>query len=346
MKYRFWLGVGLFLVLFGLSCEKDFSVNAEYEDFPIVLGLIDAGNSTHYVKVYKSFVTENSAYDAAKDIHLYSYIDSVDVYMEERDAKGVLLRKIVFDTTTEIPKDSGIFAFPTQIIYKADAELNTNYSYKLFVYNRFTKKTAYSQPIPLVGNVTIRRPAGISFGISYSQFSVEYQSIKDVYSYEFEISFYYSEKMKDKTMHQAKPVVWNLGNRKLTAPVTGQETFSVSDGSIFFRRIASDVVENEDVDARYVDSIVLSVYAAGKDWYYYLLANLPSSGINQNRLDYSNISAYSIVENDTMPKYALGLFSSRSVSSKMFRTLVYPTTRDSLFYGMYTGHLKFTDIYY
>ena len=343
MKDRFLLVTGLFVLVLFAGCEKDFSVNAEYEDFPIVLGLLNASDDTHYIKVYKSFITEHNAYDAAKDIHLYSYIDSVEVYMEERDGKNALIRKILFDTTTEIPKDPGIFDFPTQIIYKTHTELNADYNYQLFVYNRFTNKMAYSQPVPLVGDVTIRRPTSTYITITDRQFTIEYLSAPNAYMYEFSIQFYYSEKMRDNTIRQGNPIEWYIGRQVAVPNATGFISYSLASGANFYQRIGTGIVDDEHVVARYTDSIVFSVFSAGRDWYLYLLATMPTSGINQHRLDYSNISAYNM-ENDE-EKYALGLFSSRAVTSKMFRDLTFPSSRDSLFYGRYTKHLKFTDIY-
>jgi hypothetical protein len=88
----------------------------------------------------------------------------------------------------------------------------------------------------------------------------------------------------------------------------------------------------------------LEVHAAGKDWGLYIQANLPSSGINQDRLHYSNIIAYNTETGEK--KYAMGVFSSRSVTIKKYDDLVLANgTRDSLFYGRYTGHLRFTDVY-
>jgi len=342
MKNRLFLTRVILLLCLFSSCEKDFSVNAPYEDFPIVLGLINVSDNVHYVKIYKSFITENNAYDAAKDIHLYSYIDSVDVYMEERNRAGILIRTIPFDTTTEIPKDSGIFAYPTQIVYKTNAELNKDYIYTLFVYNPYTKKMAYSLPVALAGQANITSPIGTMLSITDRPFSFRYLPAANAHLYEFTVTFYYTEILKNYITQQGKPIVWNLGQRSHQS--SGILTSPEANGAIFFQRIAAGIADNENVIARHTDSIVISIATAGKDWYLYLFAALPSSGINQSRLDYTNISAYNI-ENEEK-KYALGIFSSRAVSSRMFRDLALPSgSRDSLFYGRYTGHLKFTDIY-
>ena len=343
MKNRLFLVAVLVFAGLCPACKKDFSVNADYEDFPIVFGLINIADNTHYVKIYKSFVTEKSAYDAAKDIHLYSYIDSVEVYMEERNAKDTLIRKILFDTTTEVPKDAGIFAYPTQIVYKTDAELNMDYHYKLFVYNPYTKKMAYSSDVVLAGQVNITAPMGPTLSITDRPFSLKYMPISNAYLYEFTVTFYYSELLKDHSTRQGNPIEWNIGQhprRTSGLPISSPE----AGGKFFFQRIASSIAYDENVLLRHTDSIVLSVFTAEKDWYLYIYANRPSSGINQNRLDYTNISAYNTESNEE--KYALGIFSSRAESTRSFRDLTLTTgSRDSLFYGRYTGHLKFTDIY-
>ena len=342
LKNRLFPITVLFLACLFSTCKKDFSVNAPYEDFPIVMGLMNPADNTHYVKIYKSFVTENSAYDAAKDIHLYSYIDSIEVYMEERDEKNKLIRKIPFDTTTEIAKDAGIFAFPTQILYKTEAELNINYHYTLYAYNPYTKKMAHSSSIVLAGQVNIVSPSGTTLSIAEIPFSFKYVPTTNACMYEFAVTFYYSEMMKDRSTRQGEPIVWTLGQQShqssgiLASPEAG--------GRFFFQRIAASIAADENVVSRHTDSIVLSVFTAETDWYLYLYANRPSSGINQNRLDYTNISAYDTESKEK--KYALGIFSSRAVTSRMFRDLSLITgARDSLFYGRFTGHLKFTDNY-
>ena len=44
-----------FAILFS-SCQKPFSINATYEDFPIVYAIFNLSDSTQYIKVYKSFL--------------------------------------------------------------------------------------------------------------------------------------------------------------------------------------------------------------------------------------------------------------------------------------------------
>ena len=95
-------------------------------------------------------MTEGNAYDVVKDIHKYSFIDSIDVYLIEYNVQGDSIRTILFDTTTSIPKDSGLFGYPMQILYKAHAVLNIENTYKLIVFNPYTKdRVETKEPIAL-----------------------------------------------------------------------------------------------------------------------------------------------------------------------------------------------------
>jgi len=331
---------------FSTSCEKDFRVNADSEPFPIVYGLLDINDSIHYVKVYKSYLVEGNAYDVVKDIDKYSYIDSIDVYLIEYNAKGDSIRMIEYDTTTNIPKDSGLFGFPTQIIYKAHATLNIDCSYKLVVHNRYTNNIAESkEPIALASHPSIREPA-TQTTISIPERSKEFKfwTGRNATKYFLQIKYFYTEDFYDGTSRQPDPVIWVLGNISDYLSTPGQEkSILVGAGADFFRRLSSEIKDDPNVRIRHTDSLIYEVHAAAKDWDLYLRANLPSTGINQDKLYYSNMTGYNAETGKE--QYVMGVFSSRTMAFKLYRDLNYPNTKDSLFHGRYTGKLKFTDNY-
>jgi hypothetical protein len=311
-----------------------------------VYGLLNVLDNEHYVKIYKSFVVEGNAYDAVKDIDKYSYIDSIDVSLNEYDAKNNLLRKIKMDTTSEILKDSGFFLYPTQILYVAKAVLNKNYRYELEIFNPYTKNVAKVKvPVAIVGTISITRPSGSEIAITDRSISFEFYSGENINMYQLLLKFYYTEDLTDNTSRQPKPIIWELGSIIDPSAIAGiQKSISVSSGYIFFQKIAENIQDNDNVKIRHTDSIVLEVHSAGKDWGLYIQSNLPSSGINQDRLHYSNMKAYNTETGEK--KYVMGVFSSRSVTVKKYTDLVLANgSRDSLFYGRYTKHLRFTDIY-
>ena len=346
-KKSFLLPICFLLGLyFSTSCEKDFHVNADSEPFPIVYGLLDINDSIHYVKVYKSYLVDGNAYDVVKDIDKYSYIDSIDVYLVEYNARGESIRTIKYDTTTNIPKDSGLFGYPTQIIYEAHATLNIDYSYKLVVSNKYTKNIAETkEPIALASHPSIREPVSqTTIAIPERSKEFKFWTGRNTTKYFLQIKYFYTEDYFDGTSRQPEPIIWILGNVPDYSAVVGQEkSILIGAGADFFRRLSSEIKEDPNVRIRHTDSLIYEIHAAAKDWDLYLRANIPSTGINQDKLTYSNMIGYNAETKEE--QYIMGFFSSRTMAFKQYRDLNYPGTRDSLFHGRYTKNLKFTDNY-
>ena len=69
----------------------------------------------------------------------------------------VLIRTIPLDTTTSIPKDSGDFAYPIQILYYTNETLNQAANYKLNIVNKYTGKVVTGET-PVVNDFLISAP--------------------------------------------------------------------------------------------------------------------------------------------------------------------------------------------
>ena len=331
---------------FSISCEKDIDINSDSKPFPIVYGLLDANDSIHYIKVYKSYLVEGNAYDVVKDIDKYSYKDSVDVYLIEYNEKGDSIRTIRFDTTTSIQKNEGLFGHPTQILYKTHTTLFTDFSYKLIVKNKYTNDiTTTKESIFLASPPSIRESiTQTSIHIPEKSKDFKFWTGKNATKYFLQIKYFYTENLYDGTSRQPEPIIWVLGNVSDPSTQAGQEkSLLVGAGADFFRRLNSEIKEDPNVRIRHTDSLIYEVYAAARDFDMYLRSNVPSTGVNQEKLYYSNLTSYNAETAEE--QYAIGFFSSRTMASKWYRDLGYPSTKDSLFYGRYTGHLRFTDTY-
>jgi uncharacterized protein (UPF0147 family) len=336
----------LISLVFFISCEKDFSVISDNrEPFPVVYGLLDIADSVHYIKIYKSYLTDGNAYDLTKDIHKYSYIDSIEVHLEEYDKQENMLRRIQFDTTTTIPKNSGLFGYPVQILYKVHAVLNVDHLYKLVIYNPYTKNIAETKDLialaspPIINEPVYRTEIQIPDGPRVFKFITGENTTK----YFLQIKYFYTEILIDNTNRQPEPIIWKLGNVENKSLIAGLEKSLQVEGANFFIRILSEVKEDPNVYRRHTDSILYEVYAAAKDWDLYQRSTIPAVGVNREQLYYSNMKAYNIETGEG--KYVLGFFSSRTMSLMKYRDLRFPDTRDSLFSGRYTGHLLFTERY-
>ncbi len=335
-----------FAILFS-SCQKPFSINATYEDFPIVYAIFNLSDSTQYIKVYKSFLTEGNVEDLTKDWHNYTYLDSIEVYVEEYDSKDTLLQIIKFDTTTEIPKDSGMFAYPEQLLYKANLSIKRDCSYKLCVLNPYTKKMVVGTA-PVVDTVQLMSPRRnqvkpVMLSLPFTQdFKVSFTKAANATYYRVTMSYYYTEIMSDGTDRAAQPIVWNLGGVDGAAMLNLYSTASYKSQNLF-KLIAGKVVEDDSVVKRHTDSIVIEIISQGDALTKYILATTPTSSINQEQANYTNLTAYNTDTKEE--KYVLGVFSMMSKSKFHFDDFATPGTRDTLLYGQYTKDLKFTDIH-
>ncbi len=338
----------LLLILFAACEAKEFSVNTENpKEITIVYGLLQPEETTHYLKIYKGFLTEGSVFDAAKDIHNYSYIDSIDVYLNEYKGKQ-LLRSILFDTTTCVPKDSGSFTYPLQILYTAQAKLDKDLHYEIVIRNRYSGKVVKAET-EIVGDVLVTKPMRYSkeLNIGYNTQNIRFREAANTYYYEASLTYYYTELLEDHSTRQGKPVLWKLGNCAFEPTAFYKELNISYQGEVFYRKIAEAIADDPSVVSRHTDSIVLCIHTAGKDLYKYMLASSASTGLNQERLTYSNIRSYeneeAAAENKTDGN-ALGIFSTKGTNTVMFRDFGI-VSRDSLLHGKHTKHLKFTDIY-
>lgn len=349
-KIRYILFILFFTCL--ISCEeKPFSINTQNkQDITIIYGFLDPQETTHYIKIYKGFLTEGNAFEAAKDLHNYSYIDSIEVYMEEYSGSQ-WLRNIPFDTTTCIPKDSGTFAYPLQVLYKCDATLNNSYHYILYVKNRYNSKIVRCET-DLVGNIYLIRPIIVlskEISINENQQIIRFRADTNIHYFEVRLNYYYTETLKDGSSRSGEPVSWKVGTTHKSNNTTNnsQELTLSFQGYQFFQTIGNSIADDPNVTSRHTDSIVIQIHKAGEDMYKYILASAASTGLNQERLTYTNIESYASSDDLNAGKndnLALGLFSSLSDNRFTFRDFG-KVSRDSLFYGRFTKHLKFTDIY-
>lgn len=333
-----------------LACEKkDFSVNSDKkEEVTIVYGLLNPDVRQQYIKIYKGFLTEGNVYEAVKDPSNYSYADSIDVAIEEYNGQK-LLRCIAFDTTTSLPKDSGLFAYPGQIVYTAQIKLNKNYRYVLNIKNRYSQKIITAET-DIVGDVFVTYPPlNMSKEISFPEndLRLKYKQREGVNPscYEAYYFYYYTEVMADGSSIQQEPVVWYIGKDfsatpRMTIPYKGET---------FYQKIAEKIAltDSKDVKSRHTDSIVLYLYKGGENLYKYISASTVGTGLNQERLRYTNIHSYATPADRAANRedhLATGIFSSKGIMRVTFRDLAI-VSRDSLFKGRFTGHLKFTDVY-
>lgn len=304
--------LALLILIFSLfsSCKKDFEVNTEWSDITIVYGLINQGDSLHYLKITKAFLGPGNALDYAKipDSSMYRP-GELTVYMDEWDMTShTFLRTIYFDTTTIYNKEPGdsVFYFPEQLVYKTNSQLKQNYTYKLTIKNNFTGKIITSST-SMIYSFSVQQPdviGRVNF-MPGTASTVEWTSAKGGKRYQLVIRFHYSERPIDDPASPWVPdsLDWTIFQNVQPKTTEGGEQLVRSiAGNTFYSVLAAKIPVDPTLK-RSAGRLDYIFSVASEDLNTYMEVTEPSSSIVQYRPPFTNITN------------GIGLFSSRFVKT-------------------------------
>jgi hypothetical protein len=319
MKY--FLGLGIILVLLN-SCNKDFSINAEWQDITVVYGLLSQNDSVHYLKITKAFLGPGNALEYSQIPDSSNYpVGEITVRIDEFDPSGQnFLRSIPFDTLTIHSKEAGdtIFYYPDQRVFVAHALLDESRIYKLMIHNNKTGKDITSET-SLVQNFSIQKPDPFSPNeksvfLPNSQSSVKWTSAAGGKRYQLLIRFHYSERPANDpgAVWVQDSVDWPVFSNELSKTTGGgEEMVKAFSGDAFYSVLANPVTGipvNPDL-VRFAGKVDYIFSTASEELNTYMNVTEPSTTVVQYKPPYTNITN------------GIGLFSSRLVINVNSRTL-------------------------
>ena len=314
-RFSFRLLISLLIFSSLSGCETDFDITAPWKDVTIVYGLISQNDSVHYIKVNKAFLGDGNAYTYAQIADSSSYGNNIEVKILENGKNGVL-RTFICDTTTIYNKEPGVFYYPQQIVYKSEFKVPSNFAdlditYKVEIRNKITGKVVSAQTA-LVNDFLIQTPSAGQREIEFinENGTIKWFSGKDGRRYNIGIRFWFDEVLKVSHDTIRRSIDWNLNSVK-SSDLVGNELLELPYSPLNFYYICNsqipyddnDIINENDVEARFADVAELRFMVAGDELNTYMEVNEPSSGIVQEKPEYSNI------EN------GYGLFSSRYTKS-------------------------------
>lgn len=304
--------------VFFTACETDVDVSADYKDITIVYGLINKSDSVHYLKINKAFLGDGNSLEYAQIADSSSYYDNLEVTLTEKQQNSIV-RVIPFDTVHVTDKKDGAFYSPKQVVYSSnfvvpvDVE-SKDYTYDLMVRNKITGKEVTSST-NLVKNFDILTPRfgqpTIDF-ISPTAQQVKWKTAKDGRRYDVFIRFWFEEVIAPNNDTIDRYFDWELGSAKATfldgkeelnIPYVPEGIYGIAQSLIPRKGVDLNNISEEDVVARLTNRAEFTVVVSGDALNTYLDVNAPSSGIIQDRPEYTNITN------------GLGLFSSRFAKS-------------------------------
>lgn len=307
----------LTILLSVTSCKNDFDVNGPLTEKIVVYGLLNYADSAQYLKIYKTFQTEDNVLIAAQNMDNYLMYDSLEVLLICHDETNNLFSYHYFDTTTAIPKDSGIFSNPInphkQVLYVNRDVLNSKDSCILQIKNKYTgklmaesgcrfvypKSTNTTNPFNIQTSVVA---VANTNGVLLTNGTLDLRMpAQNAYRYEAYYNFYYYEKENASAPEVLKgPIKVNIGTIAHSNP---DSWVSITwNPSSFFSILLNQLshLDGNSQITRRSGPVHLNIWAAGEDYSLFIERNSQSSlSIIEERPTISNISG------------GMGLFSSR-----------------------------------
>jgi hypothetical protein len=315
------------------SCSTDLDVTGDWKETMVVYGLLDQGKDTQYIKVNKAFLGQGNALEYAQVKDSVQFVNTLAVTVTK--ATG----SVTYDLLPiNKPKEDGVFysADQANALYyfvTPPGTLSANSRYDLKIRNEDTGNEVTSSTL-LVNDFSFTKPTSTSPNFYFVNslndnwpFFVEWKSSQNGRIYQLVIRFNYTEYSATDTVN--KYIDWFFPAQK--APNSGgNHTMTVSFPGVDLLKYLGTRIPVDNAVTRQAGLVELRVTGGSDDLNTFIEVNKPSSGLVQQKPEFTNISN------------GLGLFSSRYTKAPFARPLE-AVTLDSLAGGRYTCKLRFTD---
>lgn len=280
-------GFALLLMFVLTACENDIELAGEYEELPIIYGLLDASSDTQFVRINKTFLKPGeNALESAKDPNNI-YYDSLSVSLIDlSNDQSVILNRI------EKPKEAGVFSTEKNFLYYSTMtmQVGTNYRLEALLPNG---KVAYGET-QVINNVTLDRPGSGSIVnfikttglVDEYKFRVDFTA--DIARFDLKMFFVYEEVNNGNyTTHRVEVPIGTVNNDRLVRETGYVVAFKTS---AFFNALDRYVPNN--TTRREISSdgnLIVEAYAGDETLMFYKNVNEPISGISQTRPEFTNV---------------------------------------------------------
>jgi hypothetical protein len=332
MKTKFYTLLFILVSLLYQACETDFDLTANWKETTVIYGVLSQNQKVQYVRINKAFLGDGNAlqfsqiadsinFDTAI-IRAKIYVSQFGGFIDSINLKPKLLKRDKnlenpfynqnFDSVlvyqTEPHNYYNIVNSDTNWLNPGTTEYPTSY---LIVINNLKSGKVIKAQTSLVQDFTFSKPNYISTNPmlnikdSDAKNLVKWKSAENGKRVEALYRFYYKE-FTNSTDSVTKYVDYNLGTFKSENILGLQEFETYFSGTDFHKTLTSKIPANPNIK-RVSYRIELIFTVVPEEFSTYLDVNEPSTGIVQERPEYSNIDG------------GLGIFSSRYQKTKMFK---------------------------
>lgn len=315
------------------SCSTEIDIIAPKKDVTIIYGLLEANQTTHYIRINKSFVGADSASALASQPGANEYSDEeiLEAVVRELNANGDITRTFGLQSTYVFSKEEGTFFSDSNKVYYFNADLDVTKEYELYLrikpegedekeVSAITNVLGSTDGTDLIvtkpvltkpcGSIGVDRDAGevdwVRNGDYRDAWSLKWSASNNASSYTSYARFYYRDVYADGTVIKDSVII-PMGIEKVT-PTTnqGEVEFIVSPLEMYLA-IGRNVVDYDFTNDTYTrivnDTLDFFIEVANGELATYIEINQPVTDVVQEKPQYTNVVN------------GIGLFASRYVTS-------------------------------
>jgi hypothetical protein len=295
------------LLLGGLlftSCSEEIDLIDGFEETAIVYGLLDQGDTIHYIKINRAFIGPGNSLDIAKEPDS-SYFDNDKIVAQIKEDGGANRTWILKDTLIENKNDNGIWYAPLQRVYyfktTSSSPLDINSTYKLSLSINNGEILIFGETKLVKGISVSTSNSGFSFAKDPGEYNNTSVSVGTgnaaIINTQLEVHF----KEFDGVDFSDKSFSWNLGESEVAANST--KGFPAS-GETFYTLVKQNVSNNVNITRRLFSGFYITIVGGTEELYNYITVNKPASTLAQNKPVYTNLKVKGA-------KRVIGIFSAR-----------------------------------
>ena len=311
------LSLAVFVAFIG--CSTDFDLHADYKQIPIIYGLLDVRADTNFVKITRSFYTEDDAYQVAVNPDSSNYPGKLDVRLVEY-CNDDSIREIILDTITKHNKEQGVFYAPDQKLYYTTERLRLNttsnrYSYRLKV---VLPDRTLSTKARIVGDSNFGvQSLGVNFSTAYigqPPQRFRFHPATNAAFYDIELKFTFKEQRTPESDSVPRTMSWKVGTwtdyNLATSMVDGSYVFKYYP-SAFYEKLDEFIGSDTAIVGlkRYINDypVEVIIVAGGEKLWHYIYTNNGGAGFVPGD------ASFSLIDD------GYGVFSSRITSRRLVR---------------------------
>lgn len=298
------------VALLASNCSNDLSINAEPKDITVLYALMSQQDSIHVIKINKAYLGEGDAFDFAqiKDSIEYLPGEVKGRIIEYETSKSLdELRSWELLESTGYDKQDGIFYSDSILLYYFKAtDLDASKYYKIEL-NIDRKTEVVSAGTPLINSTTLtweKLFGDTRFGVNFAnsgavaytypdQFAVKFLTAQNAKRYTAKAVWKYTDYFLDGTFTEHL-IEWELGTYVAANTLLSIEASLIVSPVQFYSLLKSEIpakTATTNLDYRLGEPrIGFILYAGGDELNTYMEVKAPSTGLNQEKPEYTNVT--------------------------------------------------------